>query len=72
LTYALRVNIDDLRPWEYEAMPFWLYDEIRHAKEQWALAQRERPMPAGPSDGHGYTLPLQAGIGPQFVDVDDE
>lgn len=44
LTYALRVSIADLKPWEYDAMGFWQYERIRHAQQEWAKSQRVLPL----------------------------
>lgn len=35
LGYALRVSIDGLRPWEYDGMSWWQYEQIAHAQEAW-------------------------------------
>lgn len=37
--YALRVNVDDLRPWEYDAMPADDYEMILHLQETFRKAR---------------------------------
>ncbi len=41
LLYALAVNIDNLRPWEYDLIEADVYDEIRLCRETWARATRD-------------------------------
>ncbi len=38
LVYALQVNVDNLRPWEWGAMEAAQYDEIMACREAWAKA----------------------------------
>lgn len=65
LLYAWRVNIDDLRPWEYDQMSAWKYDKIRHAKDVWERAVKDKPMD---KSGEQFTQPLSEDYGPQFID----
>ena len=39
LVYALRVNVDNLRPWEWDAIEADVYDEILLCRETWAREQ---------------------------------
>jgi hypothetical protein len=66
LIYALRVNIDELRPWEYDGMSFWQYERIRHAQAEWRRSQRLLP----PQKQEAAHVPPQidpSGVGPQFA-----
>ena len=67
LTYALRVSVEALRPWEYDSMSAWDYDRIAHAQQQWDKAQRLLPPPK-PGDVKQQPPPLMEGAGPQFAE----
>ena len=41
LVYALQVNVDNLRPWEWGAMDAAVYEEIILCRETWAKALRD-------------------------------
>lgn len=43
LVRALRVSIDDLRPWEYDGMSAWEYDETLALQQAWREYQRLFP-----------------------------
>lgn len=72
MTYALRVSIEGLSIVEYENTSAWRYDMAEHAQRVWKQAQEDAPPVQQAEGSHGYTLPLQEGVGPQFVDLSDE
>jgi hypothetical protein len=65
LTYALRVSVDGLRPWEYDGMSAWDYDRIVHAQLIWNDAKRKNP-PLPPADEAHTPPPIVPGVGPQM------
>lgn len=62
----MRVNIEGLRPWEYDQTSAWEYDRIRHALDSLEAAKREYPLPKRKS-GYENTWQLTPDEGPQFV-----
>lgn len=72
LHYAKQVNIDNLRPWEYDAMSAWDYDRIRGALDAYEAAKRKYPVVQRKADAPQYTQPITPGEGPQFVPDEDE
>ena len=65
LTYALRVSIADLRPWEYDAMSAWDYDMIENALRAWEQARRDYPLNER-DEPKRETRPIMEGRGPQL------
>jgi hypothetical protein len=46
--YALRVDVQRLRPWEYDQMESDRYEMVTHLQEVWRAAQEQ--FPAGWDD----------------------
>lgn len=62
----MRVNIEGLRPWEYDQMSAWDYDRIRHALDVFDEVKRDLP-PTKQKARHENTWELNPDEGPQYV-----
>lgn len=60
------MDIDNLRPWEYDAMSAWDYDEILMLQEAWRSELNQKPA-VRRGEGVPAPLPILEGRGPQFA-----
>lgn len=52
-------------------MAAWDYEEIKLCQEEWAKAQADKPIKSE-QEAPSYSIPLEAGRGPQFVDLPED